>query len=521
METRNDTYCVYIHTNKINGKKYIGQTINGEDPNKRWKNGFGYEHQKYFYNAIQKYGWDNFDHEVVASNLTKEQADNIEKRLIKEFDTKNRDCGYNLTDGGDGATGVYYTEEMRHNISVAQKNRFSKSGKDGHPMYGKKHSDEAKEKVSIALKKNWSDENYRKHMSEVHMGKMTGSKNPRARKVAQYTKEGEFIRYWDCIQDACNELDIRQPHISRCCIGDRKTAYGFVWKYADEEKGRLIMDEFKSFFKTVSNGNEGEKCRYNTRLDVYGKGCQHNCDFCYARSLLDFRKLWDHENPAVADIEKVKRKIAKLPKDTQPLRLGGMSDMFAPIEKEMRMTYETIKCLNEHRIPYLIVTKGAMVADDEYIELMDKELAHIQISITTTDDEFCKTYEHASAPSKRIKAIEKLHEHGFDVSLRLSPFIPEYIDFDIINNVKCDKILVEFLRVNTWIRKWFDLDYSEYTVKQSGYNHLPLEKKKEYISKITGFKEMTVCEDEDEAYEYWRNNFNHNPNDCCNLRIAT
>ena len=62
-------------------------------------------------------------------------------------------------------------------------------------------------------------------------------------------------------------------------------------------------------------------------------------------------------------------------------------------------------------------------------------------------------------------------------------------------------------------------DYSEYTVKQSGYSHLPLEKKLEYIKNITGFKEMTVCEDESEAYEYWKNNFNHNPNDCCILRV--
>jgi len=84
--------------------------------------------------------------------------------------------------------------------------------------------------------------------------------------------------------------------------------------------------------------------------------------------------------------------------------------------------------------------------------------------------------------------------------------------------VKCDKILVEFLRVNTWIKKWFDLDYSEYTVKQSGYLHLPLEKKKEYISRIIGFKEMTVCDDETEAYKYWQKHFNYNPDDCCNLR---
>ena len=240
----------------------------------------------------------------------------------------------------------------------------------------------------------------------------------------------------------------------------------------------------------------------------------HNC---YAKSLLDFRNLWHPENPAVADINKIKRKIEKLPKG-ETLRLGGMTDCFQPIEKVHRITYETIKCLNEHKIPYLIVTKSAMVADDEYIEILDKDLAHIQISVTTTNDELSKTYEKASVPSERIKAIEKLYKLGYDVQLRLSPFIPQYIDFNILNNVKCDKILVEFLRVNSWIQKWFDIDYSDYTLKQSNYRHLPLNKKKEYLSKITGFKEMTVCEDYTEHYNYWKENFNINPDDCCNLR---
>lgn len=197
-----------------------------------------------------------------------------------------------------------------------------------------------------------------------------------------------------------------------------------------------------------------------------------------------------------------------------------MTDCFQPIELTHRVTYETIKALNERGIQYLIVTKSAIVADDEYINILDKGLAHIQITVTTTDDKFSQTYEKASVPSERIKAIEKLQSNGFDISLRLSPFIPEFIDFEILNNVKCDKILIEFLRVNTWIRKWFDIDYSDYTVKQSGYCHLPLEKKKEYVKLITGFKEMTVCEDESEAYEYWKRNFNHNPDDCCNLRKA-
>lgn len=276
--------------------------------------------------------------------------------------------------------------------------------------------------------------------------------------------------------------------------------------------------EFKSFFKTVG-GNEGNKCKYPTRLDTYGCGCSHDCKYCYAKSLLDFRNLWDSKNPAVADIEKIRSTIARIPKDTTAIRLGGMTDCFMPMEKIHRVTYLTIKALNRARIPYLIVTKSAMVADREYLGILDKNLAHIQITVTTTDDELSKTYEKASVPSERIKAIEKLHTAGYDVQLRLSPFIPSFVDLGILNRVKCNKILVEFLRVNTWVRKWFDIDYSEYTVKQGGYNHLPLEKKKEYIKGITGFKEITVCEDEDIAYQYWRDNFNPNKNDCCNLRI--
>jgi DNA repair photolyase len=277
--------------------------------------------------------------------------------------------------------------------------------------------------------------------------------------------------------------------------------------------------EFKSFYKTTG-GNEGNKCFYPTRLDTYGCGCSHNCKYCYAKSLLNFRNLWNPENPSVADIEKIKKKIRRLPKDTKALRLGGMTDCLQPIENIYHNTYETIKELNNCKIPYLIVTKSDLIADDKYISILDKNLAHIQITITTTDDTLSKSYENATVPSKRIKAIEKLSDMGFDVQVRLSPFIPEYIDFNILNNIECEKILVEFLRVNTWIRKWFDLDYSEYTIKQSNYSHLPLEKKLDYIQNIVGhFQEISVCEDESVAYDYWKNHFNSNPNDCCNLRI--
>lgn len=132
-----------------------------------------------------------------------------------------------------------------------------------------------------------------------------------------------------------------------------------------------------------------------------------------------------------------------------------MTDCFQPIENVFGVTLQTIKMMNERRLPYLIVTKSNLVADDVYMCAMDKDLAHIQISLTCTDDNKYRelNYEKAPLPSKRIEAIEKLQENGFDVQVRLSPFIPEFIDFDILNQIKCDKILVEFLRVNSWIRK--------------------------------------------------------------------
>lgn len=275
------------------------------------------------------------------------------------------------------------------------------------------------------------------------------------------------------------------------------------------------MKKFKSECKTVG-GNEGTKCNYPTRLDTYGCGCQHDCSYCYAKSLLDFRKLWNAQHPSVSTTEELRKEVRKL-KRGDVVRLGGMTDCFQPLERTHRNTYNLIRMLNRKGVHYLIVTKSDLIASDEYLKILDPNLAHIQITVTTTDDKLSVTYEKASVPSKRIAAIEKLQELGFDVQLRLSPFIPQYIDFEKLNKVKCDKILIEFLRVNTWIRKWFDIDYSDYTVKQSGYNHLPLKKKKEYIQLITGFKEMTVCEDVTAHHQYWQSNFNHNPEDCCNL----
>lgn len=98
-EEQERKWCVYKHTNKTNGKVYIGQT--GTKVEHRWRNGEGYKNCPLFWKAICKYGWNNFEHEVIAKNLTQEEANATENQLILKYNSNNPLYGYNLTSGGD------------------------------------------------------------------------------------------------------------------------------------------------------------------------------------------------------------------------------------------------------------------------------------------------------------------------------------------------------------------------------------------------------------------------------------
>ena len=87
MENKNDVtmeknYTVYMHVSP-NGKVYIG--ITSLKPKYRWENGRGYKGNEYFYRAIKKYEWNNFEHIIIENNLTKEQAENMEIELIAKY----------------------------------------------------------------------------------------------------------------------------------------------------------------------------------------------------------------------------------------------------------------------------------------------------------------------------------------------------------------------------------------------------------------------------------------------------
>lgn len=108
-------YKIYCHTNKINGKKYIGQT--NQSLKDRWgENGKRYKGQV-FYLAIKKYGWDNFEHELLFDNLSQEEANQKEIELIKLYNTTDKNYGYNITEGGHSNTLTEAQKEKRRQLN--------------------------------------------------------------------------------------------------------------------------------------------------------------------------------------------------------------------------------------------------------------------------------------------------------------------------------------------------------------------------------------------------------------------
>lgn len=112
-------YFVYMHITP-SGKRYIGITCK-EKVTQRWGKCSGYKTQPYFYKAIQKYGWENIEHIIIAEGLEEETAKQMEKDLIREYESNNKEKGYNLTIGGDGVVGYQITEEVRKKLSDAKK----------------------------------------------------------------------------------------------------------------------------------------------------------------------------------------------------------------------------------------------------------------------------------------------------------------------------------------------------------------------------------------------------------------
>lgn len=221
-------YTVYQHKNKTNGKIYIG--ITSQTPEERWgANGLNYKSSPHFYAAIQKYGWDNFEHNILYTNLTKDEACQKEQELISYFNSMNREYGYNSTSGGES---FIMNEETKQKISQAM---IGNRNGLGHPC-----SPEKAKKISEAQKGRTFTEEHKQKLSEAAKQRHTPCSEETKKKLSQnyshkrkvYCEELDTI--YDSVQECGRILGIPATNISKLCNGRGKTLKGYHLRYYND-----------------------------------------------------------------------------------------------------------------------------------------------------------------------------------------------------------------------------------------------------------------------------------------------
>ncbi len=217
---------MYIHINKINGKRYIGLTK--QTPEARW----GIDGKNYksscprFWNAIQKYGWDNFEHIVVKNGLSKNDACALEIQLIEQFMTQSEELGYNILSGGSAPS---IPAEVRARMSegmIGNKNGL------GHAC-----SEEKKRKISEAQKGRRLTEEHKEKLSAAKKGIPRGPMNDEIKKkiskshakLQVFCEETGVI--YESVQACSRQLGLYATNVCKCCRGKIKTTGGYHLTY--------------------------------------------------------------------------------------------------------------------------------------------------------------------------------------------------------------------------------------------------------------------------------------------------
>lgn len=275
------------------------------------------------------------------------------------------------------------------------------------------------------------------------------------------------------------------------------------------------MEKYGRFYKYLKDF----KRPHPWVLEPYGKGCAGGCKYCYAKTILESWGNWHGNEPSVADMKQIRYSLRHRFKPGDWVRIGSLSDAFQPIEGRYNLTEMIVEDCVRLGLNHLLVTKFARVASDEMLSFYDRDLSHFQISLTSTDDDFARSYEiGASSVSERVGSVERLHEHGYDVSIRLSPLVIDFVDNGKLDvkrlwDVDCDTVRIEFLRANGRIRKTFAdfSDMSRYTLKDGVFYNLPLETKKEYVERLLEYKparkRLTIAETIPAHWEFWRDHY--------------
>lgn len=225
-----NSFTVYKHTTPSE-KVYIG--ITSQKATHRWgREGHGY-HTQAFGNAVKKYGWDNIKHEVISTDLTREEAVALEKELIARYDATKRDKGYNCTSGGFLCE---FNEETKQKISKS--------------LTGRKLSEEHRKNIGLGAKGRTVSEETRVKIGAKHRNKVVSEKakehlrqghQKQAKPVTQLTIDGQVVAHYRSIGEASRAVGVEKVCIRHTCDGKHKTSAGYKWSYyegGDEEEWR-------------------------------------------------------------------------------------------------------------------------------------------------------------------------------------------------------------------------------------------------------------------------------------------
>ncbi|AFX99941.1 SPL family radical SAM protein [Bdellovibrio bacteriovorus] len=198
---------------------------------------------------------------------------------------------------------------------------------------------------------------------------------------------------------------------------------------------------FKTPFKVVNSHATCQQCLYAFEIDTYGRGCVHNCVYCYAKAQLTVHGYWNNPFPVplnINEIHNVFYTVFETDKTSKwrpilekriPLRIGSMSDSFMWMDQKYKVTQHLLKILKHYNYPYVIFTRSDLVATDEYMSLIDPKLTSIQFSISSTNDEMNKKIEPGAPSAKRrLAAIKKISEAGYWTTIRINPVFPIHPD---------------------------------------------------------------------------------------------
>ena len=236
------SYIIYKHTNKINGKVYIGQTL--QKVSRRWRGGSGYCGQPLFYNAIIKYGWDNFSHEILVSNIeTLEEANTLEIYWINYYHSYIYDpqCnGYNSTAGGDNRDlfGKAVYALTAHKEIICEYKSVSDAARSHHcsPDRITRCCQQLKG-YRTAGNCYWcfvSDyDSYKIKAKPTKKTKLL--KGRRCKAVIRIAVDGSET-FYKSVSAAADANNTERTCISHCCKTKNSTLHGYKWRYADEER---------------------------------------------------------------------------------------------------------------------------------------------------------------------------------------------------------------------------------------------------------------------------------------------